>query len=282
MWITRLGAHRLPNVDQVLLASEQAAVNADIANDLLDTVELPPHQENDLDGVPAAGIKMAKPDGDHAAILQSGRWKDAVQAYLATIAFCDAQVGRLIDGLQKSAYRDNTIICFWSDHGWHLGEKLHWRKFALWEEAARTVFIWSVPGLTKPGGVCGRPVDFMSIYPTLCDLAGVPKPAHVEGHNIRPLLADPQTPWDHAAVTTFHKDNHSIRDETWRYIRYADGGEELYNHNTDPYEWTNLAKESRYVPVKAALARFVPKVNARERPSNSGVPAESRAKRKRE
>ena len=129
---------------------------------------------------------MAKPDGDHAAILKSGRWKDAVQAYLATIAFCDAQVGRLIDGLQKSAYRDNTIICFWSDHGWHLGEKLHWRKFALWEEAARTVFIWSVPGLTKPAGVCDRPVDFMSIYPTLCDLTGVPKPAHVEGHQHSP------------------------------------------------------------------------------------------------
>lgn len=248
----------------------------------LEAVELPPHRENDLDDVPAAGIKMAKPDGDHAAILKSGRWKDAVQAYLATIAFCDAQVGRLIDGLQRSAYRDNTIICFWSDHGWHLGEKSHWRKFALWEEAARTVFIWSVPGLTKPGGICGRPVDFMSIYPTLCDLAGVPKPAHVEGHNIRPLLADPQAPWDHAAVTTFHKDNHSIRDETWRYIRYADGGEELYNHNSDPYEWTNLAKESRYARVKAALARFVPKINAPERPGNSGVPAQSRARRERE
>ena len=89
----------------------------------LETIQLPPHREDDLDDVPAAGIKMAKPEGDHAAILKSGRWKDAVQAYLATIAFCDAQVGRLLDGLQKSAYRDNTIICFWSDHGWHLGEK---------------------------------------------------------------------------------------------------------------------------------------------------------------
>jgi len=237
----------------------------------LDSVQLPPHRENDLDDVPAAGIKMAKPDGDHALILKSGRWKDAVQAYLATIAFCDAQVGRLLDGLQKSAYRDNTIICFWSDHGWHLGEKSHWRKFALWEEAARTVFIWSAPGVTKPGGVCARPVDFMSIYPTLCTLTGLPRPAHVEGHDIRPLLANPRAPWDHAAVTTFRKDNHSIRSETWRYIRYADGGEELYNHDKDPYEWTNLAKDPQYAAVKVELAGFAPKVNAPELPRGTGI-----------
>jgi arylsulfatase A-like enzyme len=253
----------------------------------LEKVELPPHREDDLDDVPAGGLKMARPDGDHAAMLKSGRWKEAVQAYLATIAFCDAQVGRLIEGLEKSAYRDNTIICFWSDHGWHLGEKSHWRKFALWEEAARTVFIWSVPGLTKPGGVCGRPVDFMSIYPTLCDLAGVPQPAHVEGHNIRPLLADPTARWDHAAVTTFHKDNHSIRSETWRYIRYADGGEELYNHDTDPYEWTNLAKDPQYTSVKAQLAKFTPAVNAPERPraaagGQRGKVAGKRAKRQKQ
>jgi arylsulfatase A-like enzyme len=230
----------------------------------LETIQLPPYREDDLDDVPAAGIKMAKPDGDHAAILKSGRWKEAVQAYLATIAFCDAQVGRLIDGLEKSAYRDNTIVCFWGDHGWHLGEKLHWRKFALWEESARTVFLWSAPGVTKPEGVCERPVDFMSIYPTLCDLAGLPTPSHVEGVSIRPLLEDPKAKWDRAAVTTFHKDNHSIRSETWRYIRYADGGEELYNHDTDPYEWTNLAKDPQYVSVKADLARFAPKINAAE------------------
>jgi arylsulfatase A-like enzyme len=236
----------------------------------LETIQLPPHRDDDLDDVPAAGVKMAKPQGDHAAIVKSGRWKEAVQAYLATIAFCDAQVGRLVDALQKSAYRDNTIICFWGDHGWHLGEKLHWRKFALWEEAARTVFIWSAPGVTKPGGVCERPVDFMSIYPTLCDLAGIPIPAHVEGVSIRPLLANPQAKWDRAAVTTFHKDNHSIRSETWRYIRYADGGEELYNHDNDPYEWTNLAKDPQYAAVKADLARWAPKVNADERPRSLG------------
>ncbi|MEZ5305461.1 MAG: sulfatase-like hydrolase/transferase, partial [Verrucomicrobiales bacterium] len=147
----------------------------------LDEIELPPTTPDDLGDIPAAGVKMAKPDGDHAAMLASGRWKEAVQAYLATITYLDAQIGRVLDAYEKSPHRDNTIICLWGDHGWHLGEKEHWRKFALWEEATRAPFIWVVPGTTQPGGVCTQPVDFMSIYPTLCALTGVAKPEWVEG-----------------------------------------------------------------------------------------------------
>lgn len=233
----------------------------------LESIELPPHTDNDLSDVPPAGVTMAKPDGDHAKILASGRWREAVQAYLATIAFADSQVGRLIDALEKSAYRDNTIICLWSDHGWSLGEKEHWRKFALWEEPTRTVFIWKVPGLTPAGVQCERPVDSMSIYPTLCSLTGITKPAHVEGPDITPLLKDPTAEWHAPALTTFHKDNHSFRSQTWRYIRYADGGEELYNHDVDPNEWKNLADDSRYADVKAEFQQFFPAVNAAELPN---------------
>jgi arylsulfatase A-like enzyme len=232
----------------------------------LDKIELPPTREDDLNDVPPAGIKMANPDGDHAQMLKSGRWKEAVQAYLATIAFCDAQVGRLIDGLNESAYRDNTVVVLWGDHGWHLGEKQHWRKFALWEEAARMPLIWIAPGVTKAGGVCERPVDLMTLYPTLCDLAGIPTPAHVEGPSIRPLLADPTAKWDQPALTTFHRNNHSLRSETWRYIHYADGGEELYNHDSDPYEWTNVAADAKFAEVKAGLAKWAPKNNVAELP----------------
>ena len=128
---------------------------------------------------------MAKPDGDHAEMLASGRWKEAVQGYLAAISYTDVMIGRLIDALDASQYRDNTLIVFWGDHGWHLGEKEHWRKFALWEEATRAPLIWVAPGVTKGGGVCDRTVDFMSIYPTLTDLAGIPTPKHVEGKSIR-------------------------------------------------------------------------------------------------
>lgn len=173
----------------------------------------------------------------------------------------DGQVGRVLDAFDQSPHRGNTIICFWGDHGWHLGEKEHWRKFALWEEATRAPFIWVVPGVTKPGGVCRRTVDFMSIYPTLCDLAGIAKPAHVTGANIRPLLADPQAAWTTPALTTFHQNNHALRTERWRYIRYADGGEELYDHDADPYEWTNLAAKPEHAELKKELASHFPTVN---------------------
>ncbi len=241
----------------------------------LDTIELPPYREDDLSDVPPAGIKLARPEGDHAQILNSGRWKEAVQAYLATIAFCDAQVGRLIDGLHESAYRDNTVVVLWGDHGWHLGEKHHWRKFALWEEAARTPLIWVAPGVTEPRGVCERPVDHMTIYPTLCDLAGIPIPSHAEGPSIRLLLADPRAKWEPPAITTFHRNNHSFRSETWRYIRYADGGEELYNHDSDPYEWTNLAADEDFAEVKARLAKWTPKTNVAELPRTPASPTKS-------
>src|SRR5262249_18973173 len=100
----------------------------------LEKIQLPEGKENELEGVPPAGVRMAKPDGDHKTITEAGKWKEAVQAYLATITYCDAQIGRLIDGFDKSEYAKNTIIVLWSDHGWHLGEKFHWRKFALWEQ----------------------------------------------------------------------------------------------------------------------------------------------------
>lgn len=248
----------------------------------LDKIELPPYREDDLNDVPKGGLAMAKASGDHAAILQSGRWKEAVQAYLAAIAFCDAMVGRLIDGLEQSAYRDNTVVVLWGDHGWHLGEKHHWRKFALWEEATRAPFIWIAPGVTKPGGVSDRTVDFMSIYPTLCDLAGVPIPAHVEGTSIRKLLADPQAEWNAPALTTFHRNNHGLRTERWRYIRYADGGEELYDHDDDPFEWTNLAAKSEFAAVKAELIKQLPTTNVEELPRTEWgeTPKKKKAKAK--
>ena len=227
----------------------------------LDKIELPPHAEKDLADVPPAGLAFARPQGDHAKILASGRWKEAVQAYLAATAYTDMNVGRLLDALDKSPHRDNTIVVFWSDHGWHLGEKEHWRKFALWEEATRSPLIWIAPGVTKPGAVCDRTVDFMSIYPTLCDLAGIETPKHVEGPSIRPLLADPKATWDRPALTTYRFNNHALRSEQWRYIRYANGEEELYDHTKDPNEWTNQATTPESANIKAQFSKHLPKEN---------------------
>jgi arylsulfatase A-like enzyme len=228
----------------------------------LDTIKLPPTQKDDLADVPAGGLEMAGQGKLHQKIVASGRWKEAVQGYLASIAFLDAQVGRVLEGLEKSAYRDNTVIVFLGDHGWHLGEKEHWRKFALWEEATRAPFIWVAPGVTKPGSSCARPVDFMSVYPTLLDLCGITKPAHITADSIRPLLTDPKAAWAKPAITTFKRNNHAIRTERWRYIRYADGGEELYDHEADVYEWTNLAAKAEYAVTKAELAKWLPTENA--------------------
>jgi arylsulfatase A-like enzyme len=236
----------------------------------LDKIKLPPHKKDDLDDVPPAGVKMARPGGDHAAMVKSGRWKEAVQAYLAAVAYCDAQVGRLIDALDRSDHKDNTVVVLWGDHGWHLGEKSHWRKFALWEEATRAPLIWVAPGVTKPKGRCGRPVDFMSVYPTLCELCAVAVPKHVTAPSLVPLLRDQKAKWDAPAITTYGRNNHAVRTERWRYIRYADGGEELYDHDKDPHEWTNLAGDKKLAEVKKGLAKLLPAENKPARPRDKG------------
>jgi arylsulfatase A-like enzyme len=236
----------------------------------LKSIELPPAPVDDLNDVPPAGVRMARPERDHRQIVESGRWKEAVQAYLATVAFTDAMVGRLVDALEASAYRDNTIIVLWGDHGWHLGEKQHWRKFALWEETTRAPLIWVVPGVTQPGSVCQRAVDFMSIYPTLTDLCDIPTPKHVEGKSIRALLTKPDVCWDEPALCTYGFKNHTVRSEKWRYIRYANGEEELYDEAADPYEWTNLAQNPEFAEQKQELAKWIPLNNAPDVSDGSG------------
>jgi len=142
----------------------------------LDQIELPPNKPDDLSDVPKAGKRMAKPEGDHRAIVESGRMEGRDPG-LSRSHFLRGRDGRPFDRRTRRNHRTatNTIIVLWGDHGWHLGEKSHWRKFALWEEATRAPLIWVVPGLTTPDTVCDRTVDFMSIYPTLVDLAGLEK-----------------------------------------------------------------------------------------------------------
>ncbi len=202
---------------------------------------------------------MARPGGDHAKFLKSGRWKAAIQSYLATCTYTDMNVGRLLDALEQSPHKDNIIIVLWGDHGWSFGEKEHWRKFALWEEPTRVPFIWVAPGVTTAGTSSTRPVDLMSVYPTLCALTGVERPNHVTGHNIAPLLKDPGANWSFPAITTHGRGNHAVRTESHRYIRYANGDEELYDERNDPYEWKNLAGLPESAAIKEQLASWLPK-----------------------
>lgn len=224
----------------------------------LDQIQLPPHRVDDLDDIPPAGRKMANPKGDHARFLRSGRWKAAIQSYLATCAYTDMNLGRLLDALDRHPQKDNTIIVLWTDHGWSFGEKQHWRKFALWEETTRTPLIWVVPEMTDAGSTCERSVDLTSVYPTLCELAGIEVPSHVSGRSIVKLLRNPSADWKFPAITTHGRGNHSVKTETHRYIRYANGDEELYEVKSDPYEWENLASRQESAAVKERLSQWLP------------------------
>lgn len=233
----------------------------------LDSIQLPEVKEDDLADIPPAGVRMAKPEGDHAAVVKANQWKHGVQGYLATISFLDDQVGRLLEGLENSPRAANTIVVWWTDHGWALGEKQHWRKFALWNDTTRTSFAIAAPGVTAPGSSSAAAVDYMSVYPTVCQLAGVPVPDHVKGPSLLPLLKDPAAAWAHVSICTHGRGNHAAIDAQWRYIRYADGSEELYDHRADPHEWTNLAAEPALNAIKTRLASYLPKAADEAQPT---------------
>ncbi len=247
----------------------------------LEEIRLPKVNDRDRDDLPRGGQRMAGTTEEHDAIAKAGKWREMVQAYLACITFADVQLGRVLDALAASPDRDNTVIVLWSDHGWHLGEKQHWHKFTLWEESTRAPLLWVAPGVTRAGGVCERPVDFTHIFPTLCDLAGLPPPANLDGRSIRTLLANPAAAWDTPAVSTFKFNNHAVRSERWRYIRYdGDGGEELYDHDADPLEWKNLAGDPAFAAVKTDLARWLPQNNRREVVTSNAAEKKAKAKKK--
>ena len=243
----------------------------------IEEIELPPVKKGDLSDLPVFGKKLArevydpsdeknfavKPDGDHASVVAHGQWRKAVQAYLATISFADAQIGRVLDSLDRSIHARKTIVVLWGDHGWHLGEKEHWRKHALWEVSTRTPLIFLVPGGAAKGQLCQRPVSLIDIYPTLVELCGLPQRPGMDGQSLKPLLEDPDREWERPVVTTFGFRNHAIRTERWRYIQYSDGGQELYDHEADPNEWSNLASLPRYSSLKSQLAKWLPVTNVK-------------------
>ncbi len=232
----------------------------------LEQIRRPATLETDWEDLPEAGIRMAETRGDHGFILKHNQWEKAVQGYLASISFADAQLGRLLDALDNSRYKENTIIVMFSDHGFHLGEKKHWRKFTLWEESTRVPFVVIAPGLTKPDQVCERTVSLLDIYPTLIDLCMLSSQSGLEGNSLVPLLKDPAAPRNDPAITTQGMGNHAVRTERWRYIRYNDGTEELYDHQTDPDEWHNLARKPEFTTLKTELAKWLPKINAPDAP----------------
>jgi arylsulfatase A-like enzyme len=228
----------------------------------LDEVQLPRILENDLDDC-RQGSGMVRRKWQQW-LVENDQWRSAVQAYLASISFADAQLGRLIQALDKSQYADNTVIVLWSDHGMHIGEKEHWEKFTLWEESTRVPLIVVAPKVNTPHAKCPQPVSLLDVYPTLIDLCDLPPRDDLDGRSLVPQLMDPATVRDEPALTTWGRGNHALRTQQHRYIRYANGAEELYDHNVDPDEFHNLAvsRPDEAQKIISPLQKWLPAVNA--------------------
>jgi arylsulfatase A-like enzyme len=234
----------------------------------LKDIELPPYRSDDFDDIPAIGRRMGERHIKH--IRESGKWKEAVQGCLAADSFADACVGHVLDALEQSRYRDNTIVVLWGDHGYDVGEKKI-AKSALWEQTTRTPLIVYAPGKLLSGApangkICESPVSLLDLYPTLLDLCGLPENKQLEGRSFASLVSTPQAAWPFPAVITHSPHwlgvNHAVRSKRHHYIRYSDGGEELYDMQNDPNQWRNLAGSSAYADVKNELRNWLPKTNA--------------------
>jgi len=229
----------------------------------LDSLAMPDVPANDLDDVPAVGQGYARYPVSLQALKDAGQWKPVVQSYLASISFMDYNLGRVLDALERGPNRENTIVCIVADNGFHLGEKEHFAKYALWEQTTRVLCSWRVPGMTAPGSVCEATVNLLDLYPTFNELCSLPSvPQQLDGQSLVPLLKDPKAAWTRPAITTYRRNDHAVRDDRWRYIRYHDGSEELYDEWSDPHEWTNVVSRAENAGVKARLAEWLPKENA--------------------
>jgi arylsulfatase A-like enzyme len=234
------------------------------------STQLPPMRADDRDDTPHFSwfLHWRLPEPRLKFLQEADQWTNLVRSYLASISFVDSLVGQVLDALDASPYADNTIIVLWSDHGWHLGEKLITGKNTLWDRSTRVPLIFAGPGITE-GVSTARPAELLDLYPTLAEIAGLPPKPGLEGHSLAPQLKDPNAPREWPAITTHNHDNHGIRTEDWRYIQYADGSEELYDMRTDPNEWTNLASDPAQSAQIEGLRRWLPEKSAKPAPGSA-------------
>lgn len=242
----------------------------------MDQLKLPLVQAHDRIDTPRFSwyLHWKLPEPRLKFLRDAHQWENLTRSYLACTSFIDAQVQRILDTLRETGLDKNTIVVLWSDHGYHIGEKEITGKNTLWDDGTRVPLIFAGPGIRK-GQICRRPAELLDIYPTLVELLDFPKNKILEGHSLLPQLRNADAPREWPAITTHNHDNHGIRTENWRYIRYADGSEELYNMKHDPQEWDNLLS-SRKEPVtpfnRAAadrLARWIPKINRPPAPGSA-------------
>ncbi|MBX6315943.1 MAG: sulfatase [Isosphaeraceae bacterium] len=217
------------------------------------------------EGVPAPALTVNPPNYGISADLQ----RQAIQAYHAATTFMDAQVGRVLDALDRLKLADKTVVLFFSDHGYHLGEHGLWQKQSLFEESTRVPLIVAAPGMKGNGHTSPRIVELVDVYPTIADLCGLPAPSGLEGRSLRPLLEDPQAPWSKVAVTQVRRGGgrqgqaafpgYTVRNERYRYIEWDEGrrGRQLYDHQADPHELHNLADDPHHAATISEMKRLL-------------------------
>jgi arylsulfatase A-like enzyme len=223
-----------------------------------DTLVMPTILDGDRSDCPPFSwfIHWKLPEPRITWLREVNQHRNLVRAYLASISFVDSQVARVLTALRQSPHADNTVVCLWSDHGWHLGEKAISGKNSLWEPSTRVPVIFAGPGIQP--GVCDQPAELLDIYPTLAELAGLDAPEEVDGISLVPQIKDPKTKRTRPAITEHNPGNLGIRDERYRFIQYADGSEELYDLKTDPEEHTNLIGDDQYSEIASRLRSFIP------------------------
>lgn len=221
-----------------------------------DQLTLPAYRPDDLDDVPEIARSIAlRPEMPRTEwALENDQWRNFLHAYLASVSFVDHQVGRVLEALENSPYADNTIVVLWSDHGYHLGEKNTFQKHTLWGRSSRVPLVFAGPGVPA-GGRSDRVVGLIDLYPTLVELSGLPENPKNEGRSLVPLLHEPARAWPHPALTQYEADHFALQTDRYRYLRYGDGSEELYDHRKDIEEFDNLAGQSESEEVRREMAR---------------------------
>jgi len=216
-----------------------------------DEITLPKVNTNDRNDLSDYAISLTNEkhvSPEHSWIVSAGQWEHAVQSYLASIAFADYCLGIVLDALENSPHKDNTIVILFADHGFHLGEKQRWAKRTIWENGTRVPLI-IVDHRFSAGQISKKPAELLDVYPTLLELAGLPNDKTLEGDSLVPLLKDPYAPWDHPAISSFGKGNIAVRSEHFRFIQYLDGSEEFYDHRNDPHEWDNVINKRKFAKL---------------------------------
>lgn len=228
----------------------------------VDNLQLPPYKIDDLEDLPPVAFQIndlpMMPTTDWA--IESGEWRNIIQAYLACVSFVDHQVGRVLSALENSKYAKNTVIVLWSDHGYRLGEKGTFAKHALWEPATNAPLMFAGPGVPE-GKVLDTPAEMLSVYPTLLELCNLPPYNRNEGISLVSTMNGKGTMDNAVAITTFGMNNHGVRTQDYRYIEYEDGLGELYDLQKDPEEWTNLFSDPAFANVVKEHQALLPKDN---------------------